>query len=63
MNELDIIEMYERGLSIEYITNKLYKYLKKESKETVYDGHQVVRKKYTKTECRCLVLEVLMKWI
>ena len=63
MNELDIIEMYERGLSIEYITNKLYKYLKKESKETVYDGQQVVRKKYTKTECRCLVLEVLMKWI
>lgn len=56
----DILGMYNKGYSIDYIVKQYYKFINKDSKPYYVNDHLILpKKKYDKTYCRGVVYRTL----
>lgn len=64
MNDNDVINMYKRGFSINYISKRYYKFKNKNSKPVKLDNtFYFPPKVYTMDYCRLYVSEVIYKYL
>lgn len=65
MTDNDIINLYDRGNSIEFIANIYYRYRNSNIRENYYenDRYIVTKKNITKDEARYYVSNVILKHI
>lgn len=64
MTDLDIINLYNKGISIDYITDLYYNYIHREIKgHYLHEEFILSRKEYNKNRCREIVCEIIMKGI
>ena len=60
MEDKDIIMLYEKGYSIDYIANRFYKFKNRKQKPVIVDGVVLFPAKiYKKSDCRLYVCSVI----
>ncbi len=62
MEEYQIIDMYNKGKSIEFITKEVYRNKNKYSRTRFFNGESWEYKKYNLSECRNIVECILIRY-